>query len=369
MTNQKIITDLPNIYSKFFPTLFEQSIPKEILADCNDCAMCVEENERQLSSQNYYSPEIKCCTYHPRLYNYLIGGLLLDETPAMDEGRYRILDKIRNKIGITPYGIFPSKKYFLLYKEGRKVAFGKSKLLLCPYYLSESQKCSLWKFREAVCSTFFCKHIAGEDSMNFWESLKRYLVYIEDTLTKYVLFKMDLDAEKILSYSEQDKNIKFTSYEDLDELPPTPKKYKNIWGDWVGKEIEFYKQAFQIVSNLTYEDFEKITGIHQLILLEKLKKTHTTVINPNIPNILKRNPRLIVRLTKDNSYIISIAKNNNIFNISPTLYQIIHLFNGYRTNEEVLQFIKEEHNILLEEELLLSLYQNRTLIGCDADSE
>ncbi len=232
-----------------------------------------------------------------------------------------------------------------------------------------SQKCSLWKFREAVCSTFFCKHIAGEDSMNFWESLKRYLVYIEDTLTKYVVFKMDLDAEKILSYSDQDKNIKFTSYEDLDELPPTPKKYKNIWGDWVGKEIEFYKQAFQIVSNLTYEDFEKITGIHQLILLEKLKKTHTTVINPNIPNILKRNPRLIVRLTKDNSYIISIAKNNNIFNISPTLYQIIHLFNGYRTNEEVLQFIKEEHNILLEEELLLSLYQNRTLIGCDADSE
>ena len=37
-----------------------------------------------------FRPDTKFCTYYPRLPNFLVGGLLSDDTPAMATGRLRV---------------------------------------------------------------------------------------------------------------------------------------------------------------------------------------------------------------------------------------------------------------------------------------
>ncbi|MCI0612566.1 hypothetical protein L0244_06210, partial [bacterium] len=144
MRLQPIYQDLPDLYRKILPEFFEELIPIETYATCNDCAMCLKPGEAAVSGVAYFKPNVKCCSYFPRLPNYLVGGLLSDNNPAMDEGRKRIREKIRNRIGITPQAVDVPKKYNVLLKSGGIKSFGKNSSLICPYFVAEGGLCSIW---------------------------------------------------------------------------------------------------------------------------------------------------------------------------------------------------------------------------------
>src|SRR6476661_2494548 len=101
MAMPRLIDALPQLYRTRVAAVFDREIPRETKATCDDCAMC--DQSRAVPSvdglNRLFRPDTKCCTYHPKLPNYLVGALLSDEDPAMAEGRRRIEEKFARGVG------------------------------------------------------------------------------------------------------------------------------------------------------------------------------------------------------------------------------------------------------------------------------
>ncbi|MBI1926266.1 hypothetical protein HYR99_18710 [Candidatus Poribacteria bacterium] len=361
MNTQKIEDLLPEVYRNFFPVSFKFTIPKETAATCENCAMCQKPGQ-DLPSGHYFLPDTKCCTYHPVLRNYLVGALLNNTQPAFEEGRRRIREKINNRIGVTPHGVRPPAKYSLLYEKSRSLTFGKSQSLLCPYYEKEGGTCTVWPFREATCMTYYCKSVAGKEGHLFWATLKKYLSTVETTLGEYALYKMGWDAEKIITSISSEPSL---TVEDLEDQPPSDKNYRDLWGDWVGREEDFYQETHRLVTALTPEDFERIVGISATIILEEFKKKRQEMVATTLPKTLKRNPFLQVHKCSDGTYALVSYSNTNPLQVGSLVYSILDLFDGQRSNEEVCQLSYELIEEELKEDLLTQLYQFRVLVAAD----
>ena len=226
MDLKNIIDDLPEIYVAFLPEQLREPLPRESFATCGDCPMCLKDGQEPEPNVRYFSSDSKCCTFRPSLPNYLVGGLLSDENPALEEGRWRIREKIGMRTGVTPHGVLAPRKYSLLYKTGGPGNFGKTSSLLCPYFDRRNGRCSVWRFREAVCCTYFCRSIAGRHGKVFWETFKLYLLQIQDALIKYALYELGLEPVQILENAEEEGPL---SAAEVDELPPSEAEYGRHW--------------------------------------------------------------------------------------------------------------------------------------------
>src|SRR5207248_709352 len=138
------------------PPFFDVAAPREEKATCASCAMCAPPGGGTPGAE-YFHPDVKCCTYHPKLPNFLVGGLLSDGTPALAEGRRRVEAVIASRMGASPMWLAPPRKTRLLIEASRRSSFGRSLALRCPYYEADGGLCTIWRWRESDCSTFFCK--------------------------------------------------------------------------------------------------------------------------------------------------------------------------------------------------------------------
>jgi hypothetical protein len=363
MTFQTIIDKLPKIYQNFLPRFFKNNIPEETAATCNNCAMW-EGSGPGFPGGVYFSEESKCCTHYPNLPNYLVGALLSNSSSELEVGRSRILKTIKIRIGITPHGILRPKKFQLLLKNSEKEFFGRSKSLICPFYERKKGKCTIRPFWDATCNTWFCKYSAGEDGREFWIALRKYLNFVEKTLVQYTLYKMGWNPQKIIL--PEPPNAPLTLQE-VDDQPPGPKTYRDLWGDWVGREEDFYKKTFRLVSALTPKAFEKISGISQKVFLEEVKMRQNSLLNPKLPKTLKRNPKLQVEKNSDNFYFLIGYSPLDPFEVSKRVYDLLDFFDGKRTNQEVCRLIRNQMGAKFDPDLLTSLYQCRILVSNEKD--
>jgi hypothetical protein len=356
---QRIFEDLPEVYRTLFPAFFEQLIPQETMATCNDCAMCAKPEQPRIPGQEYFQPDIKCCAFHPKLPNYLVGGLLMDTNPAMDHGRKVVREKIRARTGVSPSNIMPPKKYAVLHKYGGERSFGKNHSLLCPYYVRETGLCGVWKFRDAVCSTYFCKSVAGQEGKKFWNVLRGYLIQAQDSLTWYALLQLNWEVESVWDYLTNYSSDSL-EFRDIDDLPPDEEAYKKIWGSWFGREEELYKKAYEIVSGMSREEYDRIAGMNQKVFLEWLKKRYQDVVAPVIPPMLRQNPDMKAFPAADGSYVIKTEA--GFFTIQQALYQVITFFDGQRSLDDVKKLVQQTWDAELEDELLLGMFHNRMIL-------
>src|SRR5437667_11568645 len=124
---------LPEIYRPLLPDFFDAQGVVETKATCDRCVMIPPAGAQSTGGVDYFNPVTKCCTYQPKLPNYLVGGILGDETPEMAEGRRRVAAKVATKIGVTPRWLAPPKKYTVLLAETRATCFGRSATMRCPF--------------------------------------------------------------------------------------------------------------------------------------------------------------------------------------------------------------------------------------------
>src|SRR5260221_469601 len=82
--------------------------------------------------------------------------------------------RVASRVAVDPMGVHPPAAYTLLYDRARG-AFGRASSLRCPLYDAPTGACTVWRHREATCSTWFCKYVAGADGRQFWTAVKTYL--------------------------------------------------------------------------------------------------------------------------------------------------------------------------------------------------
>lgn len=236
-------------------------MPEEPRANCSDCSMC-KPRDRVTAQDRVFNASTKCCTYIPVLPNFLVGGILQDEDPQFAEGKSLFLRE-GARLVVSPSGVAPPWHYWWHYYDK---PFGEVELLKCPYYINrDGGLCGIWKYRNSRCTTWFCKYDRGTFGLNFWCALSDLLARMEKDLSEWCVRELDL------------------------RIPEQPSNAAEAtWGNWSGRELDFYKQCFGKVSALTWLQALELSGPKGLNLAEDtLKKFALLVDAPSLPDHLK----------------------------------------------------------------------------------
>jgi Fe-S-cluster containining protein len=354
---------LPPIYKDLLSPEFDRPVVHETRATCDDCEMCDKGTMPPGVEAVYFRPDTKCCTYHPSLANYLVGAILRDPSPEMAEGKRRIRERIASRIGVVPYCLAPAPKYLLLYNASKATAFGRSAALRCPY-LTEDSRCSIWRHRESICSTFFCKYDAGEAGVLFWRAFKAYLSHAESSLAVWSTKSIARDVQQP-RWKEDTITV-----EDLEDRPPDDTTYARTWGSWVGREEEFYIACYNKVRNLSRLEFAKIVDetVKGRETLSDLRARYASLMTPKLPERLALNKKLR-RLPVANGVVVTTSYNvYDSMVLEKDLFDMLEKFSHDSTVAETRKRLEEEHGIEFTDELLIHLSRHAIVVEPPSDT-
>lgn len=348
---------LAPIYRPLMGELFDRPEVQEPRATCNDCAMC-DKGSGGPGVMDYFKPDLKCCTYLPNLPNYLVGAIFA-EGPSMAEGQKRLRARLAARTAVSPCWVGPPRKYLMMMMASRGTnSFGRAKTLLCPYYDgSKADACTIWKHRESVCSTFFCKYIQGKIGCEFWSGLKAYLEHVEVKLSHWAMAQVDPTLVE-----PKPGRLRLTA-EDIDELPPKAADYEALWQGWVGREEEFYVACFEKVRAMSREEFVRVVESTPEVAgsLTGLKMKWDALVSTDLPKYLVRNPKMMTT-PLETSVVITTYNLNDSFAMEKDLYDVLALLEPDKTLDENLTSLAKDHGIELAPELMHHLYVHGVLV-------
>jgi len=355
-------SELHPLYRHLLPDLFDRPAVPESRATCDDCPMCDKGTSAAANGAHTYLADTKCCTYHPTLPNFLVGALLRDTSSEHAEGRRRVRAKIEQRVGVTPRWLSVPRKTAVMFEASRQRSFGQSKALLCPYH--DAGRCTLWRFRESVCATYFCRHDAGASGAAFWGALKEYLSHVELVLSGWAVRAIDPNMTEPTVPPLQ------LTPEDLEDRPPCDADYGRFWSGWVGREEAFYIDTTQRIEQLDAERFRALVdGTPRAAeLLGKLRERHVALISPGPVKHLVLNRRLSAVPTAGGAMLTSYSPSDPIF-ISNGLAHMLGSLQKDEPFAEALVRLQEEHAVEIPEELVLKLRAFDVLVPPDEEAD
>src|SRR5690606_27951837 len=115
--------------------------------------------------------------------------------------------------------------------------FGRDPDLHCPYYLQEAGGlCGVWRHRNGICATWYCKHDRGARGQRFWQALEVLLTVIERELGHWCAVTI------------------------LDHHTPATGPRESAWDHWLGREADYFRHAAALVEPLTWPEVQAIVG-------------------------------------------------------------------------------------------------------------
>jgi hypothetical protein len=344
---------LPPLYARWVTGLLKDRIPNESLATCHDCAMCSVNQTAQRTEIRYFNPSVKCCTYTPSLPNFLVGAILLD--PNTDPtGRQSVIQRLVSRVGVSPLAMAVPPEYGFRYGVMAPEAFGRVPTMRCPHYLDrDGGLCGIWRHRNSVCSTWFCKLVRGRVGQAFWESLRNMLCEVEEAVSLWAIDQVGVGVETLRSaVGGPDEEEPRLSQYDLSGTVDH-EDYARVWGDWSGRESEFFQACAQRVKPLTWSEVVSIGGAtlqaHSRVVLEDFAKLKQT----NVPPALELGQFEILSATSNTFHVCAYSAGDPL-EISPALMKVLPYFDGRRT-EEILASIARKERIEIDHDLLIRL--------------
>ncbi len=354
---ESIRNSLPPVYARLLSEFFDEPKVVETRATCDRCSMCNHGDPSPVAME-YFNSETKCCTFWPNLPNYLVGAILADESPEMAEGRRRIKEAIATRIGVGPWELSRPRKLSLLMRN-YSGAFGRARSLLCPYYDDKNPAgtCSIWRHREVICLTYYCKYSDGMRGYEYWVALKNYLAHVQRQLAQNAARMVDPNV-----IQPQFKDAPLTA-EDMDDLPPKASDYESWWGPWVGREEEFYLKCHEWVRSVSAADFAR--NVDQSTdgakVLKELVSKYELLRSKILPTTLVRNPRMKEAHVGDQVVVTSYHRFDS-FSLDKDLFEVCGMFRADQTLEENLERLKRDEGIELTPELIEFLFVAGVLV-------
>lgn len=293
----------------------------------------------------------KCCTYVPALPNFLVGMALADDDPMAAPGRVSVEHRIsEGGAGVTPLGLLPRPEYVLIYKHAGEELFGRTTGLRCPHYLSASGGlCGIWRHRNAVCATWFCKHERGLVGKRFWDALLVLLTTIERQLSLWAAAELG---------------------EEVHNLGPSLLPYyatvlspgAEAWSErWHGRASEFYRASAELVSGLPWSRVREIGGPEVALYAGNLRTAFGALQTPEVPDHLRLGP--VTRLdTSPTTCVVKGYSDKDLLPLSRSVADALFRFDGRRAAPEVCAEIDADLGIRLDASILRPLVEFGVLL-------
>jgi hypothetical protein len=352
---------LPALYRPMLGAPFEREVPAEAKATCASCAMlegAAGERARPIDGiPRFFRADTKCCTFHPRLPNYLVGAILSDATPGGAEGRRRVEARVASRVGVTPAWLEPPRTFSLLYDSARH-AFGRAEGLRCPFYAEGQGGCTIWAHRDAVCSTYFCKYVAGEDGRRLWTAVKELVSLVEIQLARLALLELMPEA---LDVPPRPRNAPIGP-EDIDGVAPPAAAYAAAWGAWQGREAELYRRAYDVVKKVDAAALQALLGLDGVLGRRAVARALDRAVRPALPDVLKLDPRATVQWLPDGRVALGAYSELEAVSLPGEAYPLLVRFTGEEPVGVVRARLRAEAQADLADEVLLELYRQRVLV-------
>lgn len=365
-------TPLPPLYARWIEQSLGHALPSENRATCDDCAMCGNAAERDGTTPDLrFNPTSKCCTFYPDLPNFLVGALLADPTPGLT-AKPIVAQFIRERVGATPFGLQQTPAFVARYNENKSRGvdssyFGHAEDMICPYFnVATGGQCGLWLHRNAVCSTWFCKHRDGALGMRFWDAAALLLKGVEYSLTSWCVVTLIDDGvvlQELFDASGAPRDVGNRRLRGcVDEQGQlAPDLSRRIWGKFYEREIEFYEQCHSMVAGLHWNDvLEK--GGPRLRYLEKRMKELLPSRHADA-SVLCKGQFVTLQLDGNRSRMRAPEAPNEPLELATPLVRALRAFDG-RPTEVVLKELAA-NGMVLDDKLLGELRRRGILVPPD----
>jgi hypothetical protein len=318
--------------------------------------MLPKDDEEQTSSSLFFNPQTKCCSYVPTIPNYLVGRIIQDEDPSQASGRATVEDRIRAGVAVSPLGLEQPQNFQMLYGASADTLFGQSRSFRCPHYLDvEGGRCGVWKHRASVCATWHCKYVRGSVGHEFWSALHKLLSTIESSLSRWCVLELDIGSEALSELFPVRMPLKSGGNIDaraLDGLA-NPTKTRKLWGNWAGREAEFYRECARLVEALDWQDVAAINRGEMLIYSRLLSEAYSRLMSEEVPERLKLGAIQVVGMDQD-SYCINSYSKYDPLDVPKQLIDVLGYFDG-RPTSEALAAISETEGVTIDPTLVRKL--------------
>ncbi len=336
--NSYLITDnISDVYKSLLPDFFQRPFPHEDSASCDHCVMISDDRGKLgpglrgfLFNYSTFHPVVKCCTHQPDLPNFLVGAILCSTSNELSEGRKRIKEKIIQGEGVTPQGIHTTESESTAERhltDYNSDSADSSTGIGCPFFNQDNKNCSIWLFRPANCSTYFCKSVEGIAGRLFWDAMNFYFSNVENQISHYILSQLGLSSKSEM---------------------------------WQQDKFKFYIESYKFVKGLDRAKFEDMCGPDLHFLLENLHSTYIEAIRSTVPEKLKKNPVLQYEKLDNSQYLYNTSHGRCI--LSNRLHGFLSFFDGNMSNEQVMERILEEQEVSLTSDFLLRLYKSNNSV-------
>jgi hypothetical protein len=352
---------LPPLYARWMDALLADPIPPETRATCEDCAMCAPEGAADADTF-YFSPSVKCCSYQPKLPNYLVGRALEDRDFAFSAGRATLESRIDAGLGVTPLGVETSAMFKLIYQHGHD-GFGRADALRCPHYLDEGGgRCGIWRNRNSVCATWFCKHERGAVGIAFWNRLRDLLVAVEESLATWCVLESDLERESIEALFPLQTGRPPTSDLTADQLDGRvpPAIARRLWGKLLGREREFYRECAKRVETLAWRDVERIGGAPVSARARLTREAFALTQSQELPERLQTGTLQVISTAHD-GVRVSTYSGSDPLDLAPAVFEVLPYFDG-RPTVQAVGAIRRELGVEVEKDLVRKLSDFKILV-------
>jgi hypothetical protein len=340
---------LPPLYAGWVDQLLGAPLPDEREATCSDCAMCGEDDRA-----DYFNPHTKCCTYLPELPNFLVGRVLAEPDASAVPGRASVEQRIQSGAEVTPLGLGRRRPYMALYAK-TVGGFGHAASMVCPHYLDEQGGlCGVWKHRNAVCSTWFCKIVRGNVGQRLWRAVQRLLMAIEHGLVLHCVEALDVGAlagELLVPMHPTAAELPLEAHE-LDGRAD-PKHYDQLWGNWAGREREFYRACAEKVAPIELDEALALGGAEARLAASLLQAAYAEHRRDELPERLKLGPFEVLVSDAERMRIATYSPYDPL-DIPRPLADVLHRFDG-RPVRDVVETIATADNLEVDRETLRKL--------------
>jgi hypothetical protein len=353
---------LPPLYAGWIDELLGGALPHESEATCEQCAMLP--NGTPARETLTFAPDTKCCTYVPNLPNFLVGRILADSDPVFAAGRATIEQRIDARVGVGPLGLARPPVQQLLYTQGGPQVFGRAKALRCPHYRADAGgACGVWRHRNGVCATWFCKHVRGATGQRFWHSLEQLLTIAERELSRWCLLQLGVEAPVLARLlprgSDRGGNgpqvDAATVDGDVDDAA-----YAELWGTWRGRERDLFGRAARLVNGLRWLDVLRIGGASVDTLAHILVDAYQRHAAEDIPARLAVAPFQTVVAGRERVRVVTYSPLDPL-ELPRLLVDVLPYFDG-RPTSDALARIRADRRINVQPDLVRKLVDFGVLV-------
>lgn len=248
---------LPLLSARWMADALPSTLPAESRAPCLSCPMSVESAVGRPAAVAHFNPRTKCCTYLPNLRNFQVGGILSDAEPAMAHGQRTVRQRMAEGVAVTPLGLGWPASFDAAYSTDLDAHFGHNASWRCPHYIDrDGGLCGVWRHRNAICSTWFCRYERGDVGKRLWRAVESMLTLAEQALVWWVLDELELEAaavERLQRPSDPACSLDGA-------VPITEVMRRAVWGRWFGQEEDFFIEAARRVEPLSWAQVLQIGG-------------------------------------------------------------------------------------------------------------